>query len=916
MTGETKGQRGGDAARERGAPPFSLFLWLITVIQSRHALTRPTMDIATPEELSKVLLTHVASPRNALFAGAGTSARLGVSTWDVLLRNLASVCAEFGDTTSASLIEAKIQEQDLLGAASVYNLCKRIPVGEKLKRLTILLSPAMGDAELEKLRSLMEVGFSAMVTTNFDRVLHHAYSFVYRRSPLNLELDDDSLRAGAGLSEFFIARIHGRVEHPESIVFDEFSYAGIEKNQRYLDFLINVLTQRSCCFVGFSFRDPAIARVVGIFKEKFGASKFPELHLAILPNSAPEDLVQLLGSANIRVLFYDAQDGHRNLWHAFRLAAEAKKLGKIQAAGDDIPLKQNITLFKRLTAFSFAQLTTRDVQAPLLDSTSRAIILSVIENGNAKGRDDAVCHAETAALLHVSTDTAKKIFVEITSELIAAGSVERKNGNLVLRQKQPSSIDERLASLGKAIVDRVRVFTGLRLSPGDVEGVSRIVEKVFLARAWDLAAYYAGSKIGYPTDVTATIEQILAEEASKKRITAVRAISLGLNDLLHRPTDVEASTLADIGRAAFAVQLMLSAPRQSAFARYVLPTKIYFDSSVIMPAIVDGHPMQPLYWQAIQSISDASAKSKLPLELLVPYQFANEIVSHRDLAIRIINELGLEDPKTLRQFSAIYGAHNGNVFVGAYSLQVGRAERPITFREFLSKVAPYTNERELEEYLRGRGFTIAIQDPSKIENFEKTKTLLLNGYARGQLWATNKKDDVLVHHEAAQVATLIRELENGEHSVFVTADLRLTNVIYTDSYLKRASGAIMTHWGFIGLVDLLIGAKIDSQSFARLVWGCPAMADDIRIRDFLLQRAISAYDESLLRRMPEVLEESVKMGKEEVQRRGIKLGESGDVAELTKARDAMDRVENYFFERMREAMDKAESQERGSSQKV
>jgi hypothetical protein len=56
----------------------------------------------------------------------------------------------------------------------------------------------MDDAALEKLRPLMEAGFPAVVTTNFDRVLHNAYAFVHRRTPHLLELDDDSLKAGLG----------------------------------------------------------------------------------------------------------------------------------------------------------------------------------------------------------------------------------------------------------------------------------------------------------------------------------------------------------------------------------------------------------------------------------------------------------------------------------------------------------------------------------------------------------------------------------------------------------------------------------------------------------------------------------------------------------------------------------------------
>jgi hypothetical protein len=867
------------------------------------------MIVLKPEELSKKILAHASLARGTLFAGAGISARLNVPTWKNLLLKLAEVCKEFGDTASAAAINAKLDEEDYLGAAAIYRICKRIPTGERHKKFVQLLSPPIDDAALEKLRPLMEVGFTAVVTTNFDRVLHNAYAFVHRRSPLLLELDDDSLKAGAMLSEYFIGRIHGRIEKPEDVVFDEFGYEAVEKSSVYLDFLIGLLSQRPCCFIGFSFSDPAISHVLRIFVEKFGASRFPELHLAVLPTSAAPDLGAKLGSANIEVVYYDPIDGHRDLWQALRLAAESRKIASVKLVRADISLEQNFAQFKRFAAFSFAQLTTRGDQAPLIDTTKRAIVLSVLESAGPKGKEDSDYHHEVARLLHISIDTGKELFVDAVAGLVANGLVERKSGKLVLRGKLENPLDGRLAVLAQAVIDRVRVLTGLRLTASDTAPVAMIIEKIFLARAWDLAAHYAGAKIGYPADINATIERILTEEQARKRITAIKALALALTDLLQRPTDSEAVTLAEIGRSAFAVQLLMSAPRQSNFARYIIPTRVYFDSNVVMPAIVDGHPMQELYRGIIHRLLHSAKATNARIELVVAYQFVNEIVAHRELAIKTVAALSLEDPKRMRQHVALLGAHHGNVFVSAYGVHVGRAERPIKFSEFLSKVAPYQTEKELIAYLKAQGYDVVIQDPQKLDNFEKIKTLLENGYSHGGLGFGDKKEAVLVTHEAGQLAALMMEVDRGLHSLFVTADLKLTNVIYTDSYLKRLSGAIVSNMGFVGMVDLLLGVNVDSQSFSRLVWASPVTPDEVRLRDFLLQRALAAYDEALLRRMPEVLDEMVRIAKEEVDRRGIKLGESKDIAELSKVRDVLDRMENQFFERMREAMDRSDRPE-------
>jgi hypothetical protein len=106
-----------------------------------------------------------------LFAGSGISARVGVPTWTSLLSNLAKICDRFGDKPSADLIEARVTNNHLLSAATVYTSCEIIPKGERYKQLAGLLNPSEAEANISKLDGLMGLGFTGVATTNYDRVV-------------------------------------------------------------------------------------------------------------------------------------------------------------------------------------------------------------------------------------------------------------------------------------------------------------------------------------------------------------------------------------------------------------------------------------------------------------------------------------------------------------------------------------------------------------------------------------------------------------------------------------------------------------------------------------------------------------------------------------------------------------------------
>ena len=98
-------------------------------------------------------------------------------------------------------------------------------------------------------------------------------------------MDDPTLTAAPFNSHCYIARIHGRVEVPQSMRLSERHFESLDRNTHYLDFLSHLFTRARLLFVGFSFLDPAIRQVFEMVHKKVG--KYHDgRHLALLPEDA------------------------------------------------------------------------------------------------------------------------------------------------------------------------------------------------------------------------------------------------------------------------------------------------------------------------------------------------------------------------------------------------------------------------------------------------------------------------------------------------------------------------------------------------------------------------------------------------------------------------------------------------------
>ena len=854
--------------------------------------------------ISEKIKTFFISDPNlpTLFAGAGVSSRVGLPDWKNYVAYLAAICRKHGDRVAADLIEQRAEEQDYLGAAVIYKTCRRIPKGELLRAMIEPLEIDPNSKELTKLQSLLALPWSAIVTTNFDSAISKALTNAKKwYSPV--ELDDGSLKSASSRTDFFVARIHGRVDLPQTLAVDTNDYERLRNNSVYIDFLTHLLRSRSCLFVGFSFKDPAINFVTEHYKELCGPT-YPSMHLAIVPDGATE-LAQRLGEINIDVASYRPSGEHAELWRSIRAA---QKELEAQAAIEPSTLPSTTEgSFKQLMAFSYAQLQAASSKQPILRTVQEGLLLSLLENfGEAGATKDQLTDGVRSALA-LNTDEARGLVEKGLGRLIAVSFVIADGETIVSNTHERQSVlEQAVEDLARGVSDRILIREGLELDHKALAGVQEILEQVFLVRAWDLAAHYAGVAAGWGKDLPKVVAE-LATDVFKGDTTRGRAASEGVLDLLVRPENREADMLAAVGRAAFGIQLLLSSPRQAILQKHSLPDRIYLDSNILMPAITAGHPLRPVYEDLLMRLVEANREVGSDVEIIVGEEFLNEVVSHKGIAVRLVKELQLEEPAQLRRHILFRSAVDTNVFVGAYSGIVGRPsvrkdEDIISFSDFLSEVAPYSSEAELAKYISNLGIrTLRMYDTST--DFSTIFSKLRLGYERLLPSYETLKDAILVEHEAQQLVQLEKDAELGIRSLFVTADQKLMRVIRENPGLHHISGNIVSHIGLVGLVDVMVGLEVDKRSLARIMWSDPHTDDQQSLMNYFVRLGLDDYEQGLELNMHELASRVAADAAAEARTRNIPLfGNEVDV--ITRAAKFIDRYEQDFFRNWREAKEK------------
>jgi hypothetical protein len=187
-----------------------------------------------------------------LYAGAGLSAQAGLPTWRPFLRGLLQRADESGllePGVASSMRAALDQEITDPVADGLVNAFREKPDRLLDYLRAVFLSPDLSLPPTHRL--LQQLSWSAALTTNFDDLLERTYA---DQAPRVLTpADSEPLLEALAKRAFFLLKLYGTLEHPQTIVVAPAAFNEvIAKNRPFSSVMEGVFVARTLLFLGTS----------------------------------------------------------------------------------------------------------------------------------------------------------------------------------------------------------------------------------------------------------------------------------------------------------------------------------------------------------------------------------------------------------------------------------------------------------------------------------------------------------------------------------------------------------------------------------------------------------------------------------------------------------------------------------------
>lgn len=202
------------------------------------------------------MFDHLDNGRCVLFAGSGLSAWGNLPTWKNLLH---FVVDKFGNEEPGSPdLEELRNLVDQGKFLQVADFCKD-KLGQHLYG-EVLANHLRGDnidiPDPHKI--LVYLPFSAVITTNYDKLIEKAYITLKGAMPKTpTHKDTDMLGSLLFNNQFFILKAHGDIDRSESLIFTAQDYRDLIHSNPAFNMLFSaILLTKAIFFIGYSMSDP------------------------------------------------------------------------------------------------------------------------------------------------------------------------------------------------------------------------------------------------------------------------------------------------------------------------------------------------------------------------------------------------------------------------------------------------------------------------------------------------------------------------------------------------------------------------------------------------------------------------------------------------------------------------------------
>jgi len=236
------------------------------------------------------IIDALKSRKCILFAGSGLSAQVSRSdgrplpTWREFLIELLKWAEDekirfWGEPRD---IEKIIEKNNLLMAAQ--ELQERVGT----ERIGEFLNSVFGDKSVRPSsthRILPHIPFRGILTTNYDSLIEGAYTIENEGKIPPIFTQEDLLSRPSPLrrSDFFIFKLHGHFDRPQTVVLGSRDYQNLFfRTPGYRHFLETLFSTHTVIFVGFSAEDPDVNNALDRLSSIY--SRTLDNHYILLPS--------------------------------------------------------------------------------------------------------------------------------------------------------------------------------------------------------------------------------------------------------------------------------------------------------------------------------------------------------------------------------------------------------------------------------------------------------------------------------------------------------------------------------------------------------------------------------------------------------------------------------------------------------
>lgn len=209
----------------------------------------------------------------AIFAGAGFSAAAGFVNWRELLRDIAE---ELGLNVD--------RESDLIGVAQ-FHVNRQLGNRDQLNRAIIHELSASAKPTQNHIL-LARLPINTWWTTNYDKLIEDAQQ--QESKIVDVKYAVSQLAHTKPKRDAVVFKMHGDVDHPNEAVLTRDDYEKFERDRGpFLTALLGDMISKTFLFVGFSFSDPNLTKVLSHIRVRF--EKGQRTHYGIFKSPSRDD---------------------------------------------------------------------------------------------------------------------------------------------------------------------------------------------------------------------------------------------------------------------------------------------------------------------------------------------------------------------------------------------------------------------------------------------------------------------------------------------------------------------------------------------------------------------------------------------------------------------------------------------------